>query len=120
MVATLLVPNSTTAGTPLELIIKPYGRDFSVGEETILMLPVFGSRRPTMLAFCAVNGAAAQRLMMLMYRWPTAAGRSDHGRVSFTVITYLLTFRMPLGSIMSMLPRAAFSLFAGSRMRLKV
>ena len=62
---------------------------------------------PVPLAFCAVNGGAAPRWIMLISRWPTAAGRSDQGRVSFTVITNLLTFRIPLGSIMPMLPLAA-------------
>src|SRR5229473_1897868 len=33
----------------------PYGRDFGVGGVSSLISPVFGSSRPTRLAFCAVN-----------------------------------------------------------------
>src|SRR5947207_90048 len=33
----------------------PYGRDFAVGGVSSLISPVFGSSRPTRLAFCAVN-----------------------------------------------------------------
>src|SRR6266571_6494789 len=33
----------------------PYGRDFGVGGASSLISPVFGSSRPTRLAFCAVN-----------------------------------------------------------------
>src|SRR5207248_7850372 len=32
-----------------------YGRDFAVGGVSSLISPVFGSSRPTRLAFCAVN-----------------------------------------------------------------
>src|SRR5713101_3924215 len=33
----------------------PYGRDFGVGGVMSLISPVFGSSRPTRLAFCTVN-----------------------------------------------------------------
>src|SRR5439155_23726028 len=33
----------------------PYGRDFGVGGVSSLISPVFGSSRPTRLAFCSVN-----------------------------------------------------------------
>src|SRR6266404_2012444 len=33
----------------------PYGRDFGVGGVSSLISPVFGSSRPTLLAFCTVN-----------------------------------------------------------------
>src|SRR5258706_1474865 len=55
MLAILFAPNSTKYGTFLELTTMPYGRDFGVGEFTIFTSPVFGFRRPTTFAFCAVK-----------------------------------------------------------------
>ncbi|OLB60824.1 MAG: hypothetical protein AUI11_12360 [Acidobacteria bacterium 13_2_20CM_2_66_4] len=53
--AILFAPNSQKNGTPFELTTMPYGFDRGVGDVTSFISPVFGFRRPTMLAPCSVN-----------------------------------------------------------------
>ena len=44
-----------TSGAPFESTTMPYGLLLASAALTTFTSPVFGSSRPTMLAFCAVN-----------------------------------------------------------------
>src|SRR5215471_8934527 len=56
-----LPPNSQMIGAPLESNTMPYGFERGCGYGTTLISPLFGSRRPTMFAFCALNQSVPLR-----------------------------------------------------------
>src|SRR5262249_40008891 len=76
---------------PFELIIRPYGRDFSVGEVTSLMSPVLGSSRPTMLAPCTVNQTMPSGAMLMV-----CGSFADLSGNGYSVVTPLLGSSLPI------------------------